>query len=1043
MGRNRIGMDQTSRRRSTIGGHRQVPLPGIDTRPVPMLVASLADRDSARTEAMVQADIYRLLLTADLNLSSNDLDYIRLEVPTGERLRIDIEVGMTVIEVKKDLRKGKVRSEAIPQLKKYVQEQERAFKTRYVGILTDGAEWVCYHLQEDVLAPVSEFTVSSSKPDVDGLLTWLEGVLATTENIRPTPDAIRGRLGAGTSAHELDSATLTALYRQNKDDPRVRTKRLLWAKKLLQTALGTHFQDSDALFVEHTLLVNSSEVIAHAVVGLPVKTLDPHALVSGELFDKRGIHGVVEADFFDWVAEVPGGETFIKALARRMACFDWTAVEHDVLKVLYHSVISAEARKQMGEYYTPDWLAQAVTDAAIERPLQQRVLDPACGSGTFVFHAVRRYIAAADAAGMTPDQILEGVTEHVLGIDLHPVAVTLARVTYLLALGRDRLAAEERARIQVPIYLGDSVQWNRQATTLWSEQHFTIVADEQGPSVEPEKFNFPSALLKDTRRFDELVNGLADKSASPSRKKKSPPPSVEGLFDRLSIPGEMRPGIRETFATMCSLHDQGRDHIWGYYIRNQARPEWLARPESKVDVLIGNPPWLAYRFMPVGMQREFKTLSSQYHLWKGAKLTTQQDLSGLFVVRAADKYLKMGGRLAFVMPNAVLDRGQYAGFQAGAFDYPQAELRVRFGTPWDLKRIRPHFFPRGAAVVFGARSEAALAIPGDVEVWSGRLPREDATWAEVNGALTRASGVVEPEAAYRSAYHRAFHQGATIVPRVLFMVEKQKAGPLGQVAGQTAVRSVRSANEKGQWKKLPSMDGVVETQFVRPVHLGETVLPYRLLTPRLAVIPRDREGLLDVATDRIERYPGMAEWWSRVVQLWECHRRRTSKLSLMQRLNFQRELESQFPTPAQRVVYAKAGMHIAAARLTDAKAVIDHKLYWAPVPSEIEGCYLCAILNSAVITERVRPLMSYGKDERDIDKHVWKLPIPTFDANDERHTRLAMLGERAEQEVASLPVDTGKHFAYSRRAVREYLEASETGREIERLVSELVPPGSA
>ncbi|MGH7293605.1 MAG: Eco57I restriction-modification methylase domain-containing protein, partial [Polyangiaceae bacterium] len=353
------------------------------------------------------------------------------------------------------------------------------------------------------------------------------------------------------------------------------------------------------------------------------------------------------------------------------------------------------------------------------------------------------------------------------------------------------------------------MQWNRQAATLWSEQHFTIVADEEGPRTEQEKFVFPSVLLKDTRRFDELVNGLADKAAAPERKKKSPPPSVERLLDRLSIPAEMRPGIRETFATMCSLHDQDRDHIWGYYIRNQARPEWLARPESQVDVLIGNPPWLAYSHMPKSMQGEFKTLSEQYHLWMGAKQAPHQDLSALFVVRAADKYLKTNGRFAFVMPNAVLDRGQYRGFQAATFDYPQVELRLRFAKPWDLKRIRPHFFPRGAAVVFGAKAQAALAIPSDVEVWSGRLPREDATWIEVKDVLTRAGGVVEPEPEFRSEYHRAFHQGATIVPRVLFMVEKQKAGPLGQVAGQTAVRSERSANEKKPWKMLPSMDGVV------------------------------------------------------------------------------------------------------------------------------------------------------------------------------------------------------------------------------------------
>ncbi|MGH7296421.1 MAG: hypothetical protein ACRELB_15895 [Polyangiaceae bacterium] len=51
---------------------------------------------------------------------------------------------------------------------------------------------------------------------------------------------------------------------------------------------------------------------------------------------------------------------------------------------------------------------------------------------------------------------------------------------------------------------------------------------------------------------------------------------------------------------------------------------------------------------------------------------------------------------------------------------------------------------------------------------------------------------------------------------------------------------------------------------------------------------------------------------------------------------------------------------------------------------------------------------------------------------------MALLGERAEREVAGLTLDADKHFAALRRAVREYLETSETGREIERIVGELL-----
>jgi hypothetical protein len=143
----------------------------------------------------------------------------------------------------------------------------------------------------------------------------------------------------------------------------VRIKRELRAR-LLTTALGTQFEDRDDLFVEHTLLVNSAEIIAHAVLGLPLEAVPPAALLTGRKFDERGVYGVVESDFFDWVIEVPGGETFVRTLARRLGRFEWSDVEHDVLKVLYESVIEKETRKRLGEYYAPDWLAEAIPRAS-------------------------------------------------------------------------------------------------------------------------------------------------------------------------------------------------------------------------------------------------------------------------------------------------------------------------------------------------------------------------------------------------------------------------------------------------------------------------------------------------------------------------------------------------------------------------------------------------------------------------------------------------------------------------------------------------------
>jgi type I restriction-modification system DNA methylase subunit len=111
--------------------------------------------------------------------------------------------------------------------------------------------------------------------------------------------------------------------------------------------------------------------------------------------------------------------------------FVWSDVDQDILKILYENFIGTETRKKLGEYYTPDWLAKVIVSESINEPLKTRVLDPSCGSGTFLFHAVRRYIAAGEAEGHGIAKLLSGVTRHVVGMDLHPVAVTLARVTYI------------------------------------------------------------------------------------------------------------------------------------------------------------------------------------------------------------------------------------------------------------------------------------------------------------------------------------------------------------------------------------------------------------------------------------------------------------------------------------------------------------------------------------------------------------------------------------------------------------------------------------
>jgi hypothetical protein len=204
---------------------------------------------------------------------------------------------------------------------------------------------------------VSRFELTVANPDAEGLTIWLEGALATAQQIKPTPREIERRLGARSSAHVLDYADLETLYLRSRDDLTVKLKRELWAR-LLRTAFGTSFEDDDQLFLDHSLLVITAEIIAHAVVGLDPATLPPASVLNGQRFAQAGTTGVVEEDFFDWIVEVDGGESFVRTLARRLTRFSWGDVERDVMKVLYESVINTDWRHRLGEYYSAGLEAQ-------------------------------------------------------------------------------------------------------------------------------------------------------------------------------------------------------------------------------------------------------------------------------------------------------------------------------------------------------------------------------------------------------------------------------------------------------------------------------------------------------------------------------------------------------------------------------------------------------------------------------------------------------------------------------------------------------------
>ena len=612
--------------------------------------------------------------------------------------------------------------------------------------------------------------------------------------------------------------------------------------------------------------------------------------------------------------------------------------------------------------------------------------------------------------GSSNADAIAGVTEHVVGVDIHPVAVTLARVTYLLGIGLQRLS--DRGPLTVPVYVGDSLQWGHEKSLL--SDGSVVVSTSDGLELVPRELRFPASVVQNAAGFDQLVAELADRA---SNRATASVPSIRGLLNRHKVPDEDREAIVHTFGVMCDLHDHGRDHIWGYFVRNLARPVWLSRPENRRDVIVGNPPWLSYRYMTPVMRANFRTGSEERGLWAGAEVATSQDLSAYFVARAAELYLRSGGRLAFVMPNAVLARPHFAGFRSGLWPSSGEETAVEFDRPWDLAEVRPHAFPMPCALVFGRRGDAATGMGDVADHFEGRVPTASASWAATKAALAREAREIVRPTGNSSPYGRTFRQGATVVPRALLTVEPQEAvDALGGRAGFRYVRSLRSSQEKAPWRTVADLEGGVEREFVRPLLLGSTIAPFRCLSPQEAIVPWSKGRLLDGSMDAIDEHEGLATWWRNAEALWNRHR--TSEMSLRDRLDYQRLLTLQFPLAPHRVVYNRSGSRLVAAYVEPAEAVIDTKLYWSAVASRAEADYLAAVLNSPLMTELVNPLQGKGQfGPRDFYKLPFEFPIPSYDPSIELHARLAELGTNCAQVSSEVPESAVSTFRRARTAI--------------------------
>ena len=696
------------------------------------------------------------------------------------------------------------------------------------------------------------------------------------------------------------------------------------------------------------------------------------------------------------------------------------------------------------------------------------MLDPSCGSGTFIETAVERILSHAGELSAT--ERLQKLQENVVGIDIHPVAVQLAKATWVLAAANTiRAARDERTEtssVSAPIYLGDSMQLRYNTGTLSANQSIELKTDETLPGHEtPVIFSVPRELARQQADIDRLISELAT-AIDEGR-------DTEHVANAYEMNDASRQSVQAVAAAMKELHTAGRNHVWAYYIRNMIRPAVIA--EQKVDRIIGNPPWLTYGQSADIIRTELREMSEQrYQIWAGGKLAPHQDIATLFYTRCAELYAQAGAVIGMVMPHSALRTGQHLKWRSGSYkqksdrNAPTIGLNLHVQEPWDLDNVVPDFFPMPASVVFaqyiGVGQGAALA-PGTVQVWRGSWEKDYAGISRKSEALHHDDGK------FKSPYAGLSSQGPTITDRRLFFVETVPHTAMLPASNTTNVTPRMAAQDKMTYEdQLNRLVGVVHNDHLFDVYLGECIAPYVALDPLKAALPVQRstmtmplshddcEGnkhnacLLEVA----ELHSTMQRRWNNAAEMFRAAHKNQAIKDLYSNLNHLNKLTSQLEylqsTIDQdgtiRVAYTQSGQPTAAI-MRDNHAIMDRKLYQTVCQSEGEAHYLTAILNSDELATRAKPFCTtnWAKKIRDFEKHGWKLPIPRYAANEPLHVRLSERGKAAEQECAAIiansdipnqPAGDAQSRAARKLLRHEWQPNSKVAQDIETAVAELL-----
>ncbi|PZP61757.1 MAG: SAM-dependent methyltransferase [Azospira oryzae] len=694
----------------------------------------------------------------------------------AERAQRDSSYNNVVIEFKgPGLFKGSVSSPKFKEategrLLKYIQRlaaEQGLDEKDYIGIAIDGNHvgFVQVEGGKIIHQPLMPFSTITFQMVVDALRANFRrsitsenlvedfGHLSTTgrEFMQELSNALADALGQpGNRKIKMLFEEWATLYGQVADLS-------IQQRKKVNGSLGFDFNgpsyiDMPAkLFVTHTFHSLLMKLIAAEIVaahGMASSTSLIHELLAidkdealvaalradvenGGFFNAVGLHGFVEEAIFSWYLDAASKKEIrtslcmaIRTLLAKLSVYRFDTIKRtgrsrDVLRDFYQDLVPEELRKSLGEFYTPDWLVEhAVAKLGYndDKWLVARLLDPTCGSGSFLLEVIEQKRRAALAVGWSAGRTVDMLTTTVWGFDLNPLAVQSSRVNFLIAIA-DLLQQCKGKDVEIPVLLADTVY----SPAPHPDGDQKVIEYSIGSEHANLKVVLPAELARDRALLDRVfqimgteVENDVEYSAVANALMKS------GVLTKVQN-DEWHDYLKETYDQVLALHRQNWNGIWFRIVRNFF---WSATA-GRFDAIVGNPPWVRWSNLPEAYRNRAKPTCEKYAIFSDTKFHggNELDISAIITYTTADKWLVEDGKLVFVITQTLFQSPSSQGFRR--FRINATDRLVPLSID-DMKALKP--FPDAAnktsVAMFTKKINGVATYPLDYRVWLGK-PKSD------------------------------------------------------------------------------------------------------------------------------------------------------------------------------------------------------------------------------------------------------------------------------------------------------------------------------